>query len=127
MACGDSGGGLYLVDVVGIALGPLVVTAVDDGGRLMIRCPACWVEVPVDEGRLGELLSCQTPDCDTRLRLNPFVMLTWPVVESGGVVSSVAVASIVEAPPIESPPVETAAATHWWSIQRRRRPRPPRH
>ena len=126
-ACGDSGGGLYLVDLVGIELGPIIVTAFDDGGQLTVQCPACRVEMPVDEGQLGELLSCQTPDCDTRLRLNPFVMQTWPAVESGGVVSSVVVAPVVEPPPVESPPVETAAATHWWSIQRWRRTRPPRH
>jgi WD40 repeat protein len=73
LACGDAGGALYLIDLVGIEYGPLVVTAVDRGGATKVRCPACWSEHPVQDGWLGLEIACPGPACTTRLRVNSFV------------------------------------------------------
>ena len=74
VACGDAGGSVYLVDLVGIPLGPLVVTAVDLGNGPAVRCPACFELHPLQKEWLGRELECPGPACDTRLRINPFVV-----------------------------------------------------
>jgi hypothetical protein len=40
----------------------------------IVRCPACQQEHPHGEGLLGEVIDCPTPDCDLRLRVNPFIV-----------------------------------------------------
>ena len=72
--CGDSGGSLYLIDLVGIEYGPIVVTAMDRGEGPALRCPACWQEHSLDERWLGTVIDCPTPSCDLQLRVNPFVI-----------------------------------------------------
>jgi hypothetical protein len=73
-ACGDAGGGVYLIDLVGIEYGPIVVTAVDRGEGPVVRCPSCRREHPLDESLLGTVFDCPTATCDLRLRVNPFVL-----------------------------------------------------
>lgn len=48
IACGDSGGSVHLVEVAGLELGPLVVTATDFGEGLVVRCPHCNVSHTFD-------------------------------------------------------------------------------
>jgi hypothetical protein len=72
--CGDSGGNLYVIDMVGIELGPLIITAVDAAGQLTLQCPACSRQIPLKRGQLGELVGCQSPGCETLLRANPFTL-----------------------------------------------------
>jgi WD40 repeat protein len=73
VACGDRGGSVYLVDLVGITLGPLVVTAVDLGDGPAVRCPVCSERHPLEESWLGREMDCPGRACDARLRVNPFV------------------------------------------------------
>jgi WD40 repeat protein len=74
IACGDQSGSFYLVDLVGITLGPLVVTAVDLSNGPVVRCPVCLQHHPLQEAWLGSELECPGPDCRARLRVNPFVV-----------------------------------------------------
>jgi hypothetical protein len=67
------GGSFYLLDLVGIPLGPLVVTAVDLGDGPVVRCPVCLDRLPLRENWLGQEISCPQADCDASLRVNPFV------------------------------------------------------
>lgn len=72
-ACGDSGGSLYLLDLVGIEYGPIIVTALDRGAGSTLRCPACWIEHALRESWLGAVIECPTPSCHLQLRVNPFI------------------------------------------------------
>jgi hypothetical protein len=74
-ACGDGGGNLYLIELVGIEYGPIVVTAADlgKGAGPALRCPRCFRLHPLDDAWLGEVIECPTPDCGLSLRVNPSV------------------------------------------------------
>jgi len=72
VAC-DQGGSVLLVDFVGVALGPLVVTAVDLGNGPAVRCPVCFETHPLQEAWLGQELDCPGRACHARLRVNPFI------------------------------------------------------
>ena len=74
VACSDWGGGVHLAHLVGIELGPLVVTAAVHDHELTVRCPACREAFPVDRDRLGTETACPRPACGTRLRINPLVL-----------------------------------------------------
>jgi hypothetical protein len=78
VACGDAGGGVHLANLVGIDLGPLVVTAAARGEELTVRCPACREPFAVDSDRLGTETTCPWPACGGRLRINPFVLRPLP-------------------------------------------------
>jgi WD40 repeat protein len=73
--CGDSGGGVYLIDLVGVDYGPIVVTAVDvrNATGPAVRCPKCLQLHPLNDAWLGEVIECPTPECGLSLRVNPFV------------------------------------------------------
>ncbi len=77
--CGDHAGGVHLVDLEGMVYGPVFVTAVDAPdrpGRPVILCPGCRNLVPGGVELLGTAVSCPSPGCGTRLRVNPFVAST---------------------------------------------------
>jgi hypothetical protein len=68
------GGGVYLIDLVGIDYGPIIVTAVDPGkGGPALRCPKCYQLHALDDAWLGEVIECPTPNCGLPLRVNPFI------------------------------------------------------
>lgn len=73
VACGDEGGSLYLIDPVGIALGPIVVTAVDLGGGPAVRCPVSLERHPLQEPWLGLELDCPGRACHARSRVGQFI------------------------------------------------------
>jgi hypothetical protein len=73
-AYGDSAGGVHLVELVGVEYGPLIVTAVDRGRTLTVRCPECLEHQPLEERRLGQVVDCERPSCEGRMRVNPFVI-----------------------------------------------------
>jgi len=73
VACGDRGGSVYLVDLFGITVGPLVVTAVDLGSGPGVRCPVCFERHPLQEAWLGRELDCPGGTCHARWRVNPCV------------------------------------------------------
>jgi WD40 repeat protein len=72
---GELGGNVCLMDLVGIACGPIVVTAVDlgKGARPALRCPKCLQFHPLNDAWLGQVIVCPTPECSLSLSVNPFV------------------------------------------------------
>ena len=72
IACSDDGGGVHLARLVGIDLGPLLVTAAEAGGTLTVRCPACRQPLLLDFDQLGSRTTCPRPGCDSELQVNPF-------------------------------------------------------
>jgi WD40 repeat protein len=82
VACGDAGGAVYLVDLVGITLGPLIVTAVDLGDGPSVCCPVCLERHPFPETWLGRELYCPGVACHARLRVNSFVARRAPAADS---------------------------------------------
>ena len=73
LACGDAGGSVYIVDLMGIEYGPIIVTAVDSGAGPRVHCPACRTLLPLQEDWLGQVVSCPQPGREGRMRVNPFV------------------------------------------------------
>jgi hypothetical protein len=57
---------------------PLIVTAVDLGDGLVVRCPWCNAQHPLTEERreewLGEEIACPNEDCEGPLKVNPFAV-----------------------------------------------------
>ena len=80
VAYGDSGGGVHFARLIGLPLGPLVVTAIAESGGplrgagLTARCPACRESFPVATNQLGTELTCPNPACARALRLNQFTL-----------------------------------------------------
>jgi WD40 repeat protein len=73
IACGDSGGSIYFVDILGVALSPIVVTATHLGDGPALRCPVCFERYPLQNAWLGREISCPGRECDARLQVSPFV------------------------------------------------------
>jgi len=74
VACGDAGGGVHLANLVGLELGPLVVTAAVRGDDLAVRCPACGETFPIDRALLGTEITCPHAACGRRIRSNSFTL-----------------------------------------------------
>jgi len=70
--CGVNGGNLYQVDLMGIAYGPIIVTARLQGTNLGVCCPICRTNLALGQNQLGSDLTCVQRDCDCRMRINPF-------------------------------------------------------
>ena len=67
-------GELNLIDLDGVELGPIVVTAIDRGGGPVVRCPVCFVE-HASHGWLGQVVACPTAGCALSLRVNSSVVI----------------------------------------------------
>ena len=82
-------GALQLVDDFGLALqkipgggggerrvggNPIIVTPVDFGEGLVIRCPFCNTSFPFQEEWLGQEITCPQEGCGKQLKVNPFVV-----------------------------------------------------
>lgn len=52
----------------------LIVTAVDLGEGLVVRCPLCNTAHPFHEEWQGQDITCPTPQCGGPLKVNPFVV-----------------------------------------------------
>ena len=76
VALGDAAGGFHVLDLGGIELGPIVVTAEDRGAGPEVRCPACNTSSPAESAWLGTKVEC--PSCGTGWRVNPFVLTLRP-------------------------------------------------
>jgi WD40 repeat protein len=74
LVCGDQGGVVHFLDLIGIEYCPIVVTATERADGPAIRCPACWEEHAITSDQLGSTLVCATPGCGLQLRINPFVI-----------------------------------------------------
>jgi NACHT domain- and WD repeat-containing protein len=53
---------------------PLIVTGVDFGQGLVVRCPWCNVASPFKQEWRGKDIACPNPDCNRPLRVNEFVV-----------------------------------------------------
>jgi hypothetical protein len=71
---GGSGGYLYLLDLVGVTLGPIVTTAVVRESDLIVRCPVCRRELQITQSQLGAVFDCSQAQCNARIRANSFVL-----------------------------------------------------
>ena len=74
VVCGDTGGGVHLAHLVGIDLGPLVITTTALDNELWGHCPACQHRFQIVKERLGSEITCPKEGCNTRLRVNSFVI-----------------------------------------------------
>lgn len=74
VGCGDDGGTVYLIELVGVEYGPIIVTGLARDGRLAVRCPACRDEVGLEQTQLGREIACPRRSCAGRMRINPFVL-----------------------------------------------------
>jgi len=54
--------------------GPAIVTPVDFGKGLVIHCPGCSKLIPFQEEWLGQEVICSQEGCETRMKVNPFVV-----------------------------------------------------
>jgi WD40 repeat protein len=80
IVCGDEGGSLYRLEIVGLGSGPIIVTAWRFAPRflflkpasLALGCPYCrtWSEIP--ESALDSEILC--PNCGKPVKLNPFTI-----------------------------------------------------
>jgi len=67
---GDGGSG----SGTGSGRPPLIVTAVDSGAGLSVYCPVCNKTSPIHKDTLNTEIICPQEGCNTRLKLNPFVI-----------------------------------------------------
>jgi WD40 repeat protein len=70
IAAGGPDGGIHLLELRGVEIGPTVVTPGNQRGRYWFRCPGCALAVEIAPEALGTEVVCQ--QCSVRLRLNPF-------------------------------------------------------
>jgi hypothetical protein len=75
----DGSGGVYPVDLVGIDIGPRVVTAVDLGDGPVVRCPACFGVSAVQSSWLGHAVTCPLPGCAARQSVNRSFAVARPI------------------------------------------------
>ena len=74
LAAGDSGGNVYILEWFGREAKPIIATATKRAQDLVARCPACRQEHAVKQEQLGSELTCPSPGCGLRMRLNPFTI-----------------------------------------------------
>ncbi len=68
----DVAGHVHRVECIGLTYGPVILTAVEEDNKLMIRCPACQQDHPIMKSQLGSEITCPAPDCNLKIKLNPF-------------------------------------------------------
>ncbi|PWB53142.1 MAG: hypothetical protein C3F13_09925, partial [Anaerolineales bacterium] len=75
-ACGDYGGSLHFIELVGVVYGPIIVTPIIKKHlfkpELSIRCPACQHRISINQDQLDTELTCPTPGCGLHLKINSF-------------------------------------------------------
>ena len=52
----------------------MIVTGVDFGDGMVIRCPWCNTSSPFQEGWRGTDIPCPNEKCEGPLKINPFVV-----------------------------------------------------
>jgi WD40 repeat protein len=70
VVCGDAGGNLYFIDLMGIEYDPIIVTASRKRQAFILRCPACQQDLLVRVDQLGNRMMCPTIGCKTQLKVN---------------------------------------------------------
>jgi len=74
MLCVVEGGVAYRLESVGLAYGPIIVTAAKGEQGIEVHCPACQQQIQIKKGSLGCEITCPQEGCGARLRVNPFVI-----------------------------------------------------
>jgi WD40 repeat protein len=74
VAYGDQLGMMNMVDLIGIEYRSLVVTSVDRGSGPSLRCPSCRHTFQLEDGWLGQVITCPQQGCSIRLKINRFVI-----------------------------------------------------
>ena len=72
-AC-DASGNVYILGLESKNNAPMIITARAYADNLFARCPVCLREHTIKHQYLGQELTCPSPVCGTRLKLNPFVI-----------------------------------------------------
>ena len=70
MVCGDMGGNLYIVELVGKKYRKIIVTARRIQHGLIVRCPACQNHFDVTDAQLGSEMACPQEGCGLCLKVN---------------------------------------------------------
>ena len=73
LVCGDSGGAMYRVEMVGLQYGPLFVTAKQINRKLIVRCPVCQVVNLIGKEMMGKIIFCSNSACGSGLKVNNFL------------------------------------------------------
>jgi WD40 repeat protein len=73
LVAGDKAGQVHFLHMENLPLGPLIITAIDSGTGPTLRCPLCQHTFPLQIDWLGSIINCPKPDCDTQLKINPFI------------------------------------------------------
>jgi WD40 repeat protein len=63
VACGDSGGSVYIAQYSGFVMDPIIVTPIALDERIVARCPSCQQHIPIDKNKLGIEMACSTVGC----------------------------------------------------------------
>jgi len=74
IACGDDGGSIVLLDIMGPPSGLPIVTAFKDRDGLGVRCPGCSRSFAVPDAYLSQEVSCPNPNCREHLRVGSLVV-----------------------------------------------------
>ena len=78
LAATDSGGNVYMLELIGFETKSIVITAAEGNLGLEARCPSCQHLHPVTHDQLGAELTCPISSCGLRLKINPFLVVDLP-------------------------------------------------
>jgi WD40 repeat protein len=73
LAAGDNGGNIYILELIGFEIKPIIVTAAEGKQGLEMRCSACQHHFRINKDCLGSQITCPQPDCRHQLKVNPFI------------------------------------------------------
>lgn len=59
--------------LAGVAYAPLIVTAIDRGAGLTVRCPACGESLDLARSQLDVTITCPQLNCGMQLHINHFL------------------------------------------------------
>jgi WD40 repeat protein len=74
LICGDLGGAVYRLEIIGLNYGPIVCSAIERMEGLSLLCPVCQKPFLIEEESLGEEMTCPQAGCQTPMKINPFVI-----------------------------------------------------
>jgi hypothetical protein len=74
MVCGDGGGAIYQLEIVGVKYGPVILTATKGEQGIEVLCPGCQHRFRIEKKKLGSEITCPQSGCNTKLKVNQFVI-----------------------------------------------------
>ena len=74
LICGDLGGAVYRLEIIGLDYGPVICTAVEGSEGLSVLCPLCRQRLLIKKESLGGEMTCPKEGCNTRLKINAFLI-----------------------------------------------------